>query len=135
MDTNNQQLLQLGLHANAAFSLATGALLAIAPATVGNWLGVEIDLWLRLLGLALIGHAGILAFVARQPQPESLAKLNLAMIAPYPLMMVALAVFGLVDGGTGQALVLADGAVVGITALVQAAGLRRVQGMTNAQLA
>ena len=100
------------LTANAAFSLATGALIAAAPGTVGDWLGVEISGWLRLLGLALIGHALILFWAIRRPDPTPWARINLLAIAPYPLLMIVLVATSVIGRPFGQVLALLDGAVV-----------------------
>ncbi len=115
-----------GLLMNAAFSLATGLLLAAVPGTVGNWLGVSVDGWLRLFGAALITHAALLLWVNSRENQIPLAKINLALIAPYPLLMIALVVFGLVERPLGRGLVLADGAVIAIVALIQWQSLRGV---------
>jgi len=123
MDKRNDGA-RLGLRLNAGFSLASGLLLALAPGLVGDWLGVSIDIWLRLLGLGLIVHFAILAWAALQPDVGQLTKLNLAAIAPYPFLMVGLVAFGLIDRSLGQGLVLIDGAIVGALALVQYLGLR-----------
>lgn len=112
------------LRVNAVFSLLTGLLLVAAPSTVGEWLGVSVDGWLRLLGIALVSHAAILGWATRQPSLKSWASLNLMAIAPYPIVMVGLVVFGLIDSGTGQLLVLADGLVVAIIAGLHWMGLR-----------
>lgn len=116
--------LRTALRANAVLSFATGALLAVAPDAVGGWLGVSIDGWLRLLGMALLGHGVILVWASARELVATLAKLNLAVIAPYPLMMIGLAVTGLVDTPVGRALVLLDGTLVGLLAIAQWAGLR-----------
>ena len=117
--------LRRALRANAAFSLATGLLLSAAPGTVGAWLGVDVDGWLRLLGLALLGHAAALAIATRLPDPTFPGRLNLAMIAPYPLLRIGLAATGLVDRPLGQALVLADGVIVGAIAIAHARALHQ----------
>jgi len=130
--TNRQQspterpngLIRTGLRANAIFSLATGAVLALAPNMVGQWLGVSIDGWLRLLGIALLGHAVLLVWALRRPDVVAWAKLNLAAIAPYPLLMVALVATGLIDRDLGRVLALLDGALVGFLAVIQFVGLR-----------
>ena len=116
--------------ANAVFSLGTGLLLALVPGTVGGWLGVEVDGWLRLLGIALLGHAAILVWAkadgARHDRTRQWTLANLAAIAPYPALMVLLVATGLVDRPLGQALVLIDGAIVGAIALLHLPRLRRV---------
>lgn len=112
-----------GLRLNGLLSLATGTLLTAAPGRVGDWLGVSIDGWLRALGVALLGHALVLAWVGTRERLDGWLRLNLAVIAPYPLMMIGLVVTGLVDRPLGQALVLLDGALVGALAVMQATGV------------
>lgn len=129
--TTSTDLLKLGLGANALFSLATGLLLAIAPATVGSWLGVEIDGWLRLFGIALVGHFFLLAAILAGSLPLTLAKLNLAMVAPYPLLLVGLIFGGVIDRTLGQGLALVDAAVVGFSALLQFRGLRNQEELVQ----
>lgn len=123
--------LPTALRANAALSFATGALLAVAPSAVGGWLGVSIDGWLRLLGVALIAHGALLVWASQQEEIVSWVKLNLAVIAPYPLMMIGLVVTGLVDTSVGRSLVLLDGALVGLLARAHWTGLRTVVTETH----
>ena len=113
------------LLANCVFSLATGALLAISPATVSDWLGVDIPVELRLFGLVLIGHAAALFWVARREEPRPLVMLNLLAIAPYPIAMIGLVAFGVLDTNLGRTLALADGFVIAVIAAWHAASLRR----------
>lgn len=115
---------RVALLANGAFSFATGLLLAIAAPTVGDWLGVSIDPWLRALGIALIGHGALLSWAARLDPIKPWVRLNLMTIAPYPLLMIGLVIFGLVDRTTGQILVLLDGVIVGLLAVGHWLGLR-----------
>lgn len=116
--------LSLSLRLNAAFSFATGFILAVVPATVGSWLDLSIDGWLRVLGFSLIGHAGILLWASRHDAIAKWAKLNLALVSPYPLLMVAIVASGVVKPTMGQALLLADGVVVGLLAAAQWSGIR-----------
>ncbi len=134
MGTTSEQT-RNALAANAAFSLGTGLLLAIAPATVGGWLGVEVDGWLRLLGIALLGHAAMLAWAASQAETRKWAQLNLLAIAPYPVLMIGLVVTGLVSRPLGQGLVLADGVIVGAIAAMHWLGLRKAAPVVQAQAA
>lgn len=113
---------RLGLRLNALLSFATGSLFTIAPATVGGWLGVSIDGWLRLFGVALLGHAAVLAWAASRDSIVGWLTLNLATIAPYPLLMIGLVISGLVERPLGQALVLIDGALVATVAVIQGRG-------------
>lgn len=97
---------------NGMFSLASGLLLAILPGTVDDWLGFSAPGWLRLVGLGLIGHAAILFWAARRPDPAPWARLNLLAIAPYPLLMIGLVATGVIDRQLGQGLALIDGAII-----------------------
>lgn len=123
--TPNDSLIRLGITVNAALSLIVGALFVVGASAVGEALGVEIDGWIRLFGVVLIGHALILAWVRQVENPAPWTWLNLAMIAPYPLLMVALAVTVIEPSG-GKSLALLDGALVGTAALLQYLGLRRI---------
>lgn len=124
MAPSNLTLLTTALRLNGAFSLATGALLTFAPATVGGWLGVSIDGWLRLLGIALLGHAALLAWATRQDSIELWGRLNLAAVAPYPFILIGLVATGVVDTSLGRVLLLLDAAIVGAMAFAQWTGLR-----------
>ncbi len=116
--------LRPSLLANAAFSAASGALMLIAPSTVSGWLGLDIAGWLRLFGLVLVGHALLIVFLLPRLGVRRSAQLNLLAIAPYPFLMIAVVAAGLVERSLGQGLVLADGAIIGAVAVVQALGLR-----------
>ena len=132
MTSDQSSFVRLVLRANAVFSLGTGLLLAIAPATVGEWLGVSIDGWLRVLGLALVGHFVLLLWAASLPDVGPLARLNLLSIAPYPLLMIVLSV-AVIDRTIGQVLLLVDGAVVGSLAVALWAGLRGRRVLAQSQ--
>jgi len=95
---NAHDTVRLGLRINAGFSLLTGLLLAAVPGVVGDWLGVSIDGWLRLLGIALLGH-----------------------------VVVLLVISGVVSRPLGVGLVLVDAAVVGGIAMLHVVGLRGTQ--------
>ena len=112
------------LRVNAAFSLLTGSVLASAPGTVDGWLGTNIAGWLQALGVALIAHGIVLFVVARRAHADRWGWINVALIAPYPLAMVALVVTDAIPRSLGQGLALADGVIVGAMAVAQFVGLR-----------
>ena len=105
----NTQHLRSSLLANAAFSLGTGVMLAAASTSVSSWLGVSIDGWLRLLGIALVSHCAVLLWATSRESFNRLAALNLLAIAPYPLLMLILVAARMVETRLGIALVLLDG--------------------------
>lgn len=117
-------LLKTGLLANAALSIGTGLLMTIAGPTVSGWLGLNIGGWLRLLGIALVGHAGMLVWASRQDNMGSWGKLNLAAIGGYPFLLVGLVVFGVIEKNLGIGLTLLDASAVGLLAIMQFVGLR-----------
>ena len=123
--------LQTAIRSNAVLSVMTGSLLAIAPGAVGEWLGLNLDGWLRALGIALLGHAAVLWWAAGRRSLDWWARMNLAVIAPYPLLMLGLVVTGLVDTGLGRALVLIDGLLVGALAIAQWMGLPTRHGVAH----
>jgi len=120
--------LQLPLKANGVFSLLSGILLTAAPSTVGDWLGVDANLILRLLGVALLGHGAGLLWAASRPTPRPFLLANFFAITPYPLAMIGLVATGIIDTGTGRALVLADGLVIAVLAFWHLRELRRSSG-------
>jgi len=117
-------LLITALRVNALFSTLTGLLLAVAPSIVGEWLGVEIDGWLRLLGVGLVGHAVALGVAAGQSDVLRWGRINLALIAPYPAMLIVVLLAGLVSTGAGRTLLILDAAIVGAIAVAHQLGLR-----------
>jgi len=125
MDTK----LRLPLIINAVISFGSGVLLLAAPGIVGGWLAVDIDGWLRVIGAVLIAHGLMLGAGLSKMDMTTLAKLNLAMIAPYPVLMVVIVVTGLVSRPLGQGLVLLDGAII---AGIAAWHLRWLRGARSA---
>lgn len=116
----------IGLRLNAALSLTTGLALATMPTAIGNLLALEVDVWLRLLGIGLLAHAAALVVVAWLDDPTRWVRINLAMVVPYPFLMLALAATS-VDTSGGRVLVVADGLAVAIVAWLQWTGVRRVR--------
>lgn len=108
--------LRLPLQINGLFSFASGLLLALRPDTVNGWLGIDVPTVLRLFGLALIGHALFVFWGASRPNPRPFIMLNLAAIAPYPVLMGALLAGGIVETSLGRLLVAADGIIIGVIA-------------------
>ena len=105
-----------------ALSIGSGLLLSVAPGTVDEWLGTSIATWLRLFGIALIGHGILLAVAQGRHDQHRWGRLNLLAIAPYPVLMVVAAF--LVGSSTGVALVLIDGLAIAAVALLHARALR-----------
>lgn len=114
---------------NAGLSLGSGMLLASAPATVGGWLGVEVDVWIRLIGIALAMHGLLLAWVLTKRDITVWVRINVAAIAPYPLVMIGLVLFDVIATSGGKVLALIDGAIVATLAIGQA----RLVGPRGAQ--
>ncbi len=133
MPMSSNRVLDLSLLANAAFSLASGLVLVLSPSAVSDWLGISASTWLRLFGIGLVGHAGILLWARGRPEVKRWAKLNFLAIAPYPLLMFAVVGFGLVDKPLGQAIVIADGAIVGLIAFGHWMGLRTQRVSVDAE--
>lgn len=124
--------LRSALKINAATSVITGLLLAAAPSAVAAWLGVSIDGWIRIVGVVLLGHGAGLTWVGQQPSIEVWAKLNIAAIGPYPLILLGILLVGAVDTGLGRVLLLLDATVVGLFAGAQLLGLRAATSRMDA---
>lgn len=121
---NDLAPLRFALLANAALSVVLGCVMTVAPSLVSGWLGVEIDGWLRLLGIGLVSHGLALMWVDHIGLPHRWILMNLMIIAPYPLVMLSVVAGGVVETTQGRVLVLADGAAVGLLAVAQWSGLR-----------
>jgi hypothetical protein len=127
--------LRPALLANAGLSIATGLLMVAAPGTVSDWLGLNIAGWIRVFGIVLLGHAALIPILLSRMELRRVALLNLAAIAPYPLIMIGLVASGLIERSLGQGLALIDGALVGAIALAHAAGLRSPKLISHPQAA
>ena len=119
----NRLVLRTALATNAGFSAASGLVLTVMPGEVAGAVDIDAAWLLRGFGIALLGHAAILFLVLRGDRIERWAKLNLAMIAPYPVAMLVVAA-SIAGEGSGRVLVLADGAAIALIAAMLAAGLR-----------
>ena len=127
--------LRLPLIANAVFGIASGLLLLIAPGVVGGWLGVDIAAWLRVIGALILGHGLMIFAVLPKINTAKLAKLNLSMIAPYPILMIVVVVTGMVSRPLGQGLALGDGLIVAGIAAWHFKGLKSERSATLPQQA
>lgn len=107
------------LRTNAICSIATGATLLAMPASVSDWLGVSIDGWLRLVGAGLVVHAIGLAWASTTADLDRWVRVNLALITPYPFLLVGLVAFRAVDSGEGIAILLLDALLVTSLAIWQ----------------
>lgn len=115
------------LRTNAVCSLVTGSVLVIAPASAGEWLGVSLDGWLRLIGVGLVAHALGLSWASGRRDIGRWAKVNLALIVPYPLLLLGLVAVGRLDRSEGVVILLLDALLVTSLAVWQwsAAGSMR----------
>lgn len=106
------------LRINAATSLPTGLLALVAAPWVGDVLGVEATLLIRLVGAGLVVFAVDVLLVAASDRVASLAKLvsaaDIAWVAG-TLVLVAAGAFS----ALGTALMLAVAAVVGALGITQ----------------
>ena len=112
MNESINNKLRLPLIDNAIFGIASGLLFLIAPGVVGGWLDVDIDGWLRVIGALILGHGLMILALLPKVDTAKLAKLNLSMIAPYPLLMILVVVTGMVSRPLGQGLALVDGLII-----------------------
>lgn len=122
---SKRSLLTSSIALNALLSLVLGLVLVLAPSAIGDRLDVDLDGWLRLLGLGLLVHAIMLVVVQRGGQPSAWVWMNLVVITPYPVLMLVLAFTSLVEPNGGKALVIVDGVLVAALAVGQWVGLRR----------
>ena len=87
-----------------------------APGTVAGWLGIEDERWIRWVGAVLAIHGLAIAAVFRRADVARWARLDVASIATYPLLVIALVVAGVIDRAGGIALALADAGAIAVIA-------------------
>lgn len=117
--------LQRAILANAAFSAFTGSLAAGPTDWFGGLIGTPHLGLLKLFGAALLLHAVCLIIIARLPQIRVWAKINFALIAPYPLLMLLAIGSGLVSTPIGKVIAAADGLIVGAIAFLILRALKK----------
>jgi hypothetical protein len=123
------QLLHRVLQANMVFSGLTGLLLVVDAAPLSQWLGVPATWLLVVLGIGLLGFAGLLYLTARQ-RPLDLRQANLifwldvAWVVGSALLL-ATGWAPLTSAGWWAVLVVAD--VVALFAILEFVGIRRAQ--------
>ncbi|MBV9834054.1 MAG: hypothetical protein JO055_06600 [Alphaproteobacteria bacterium] len=133
---SHDHLLRRTLYGNAAFSVVSGAVLAIFAGTLvrvsvaasDTWLGSALGTVVLLLGLGVIGFGAICWFIASRPQmPVWLARVilwaDIGWVAGSALVLV-LGASALT--GWGLALVIAPALVVADLAIFEWLGLRRM---------
>lgn len=116
-------LLRIGVRINAVLSLLMGALFVVAASAIADVLRLDIDYWIRVFGVALIGHAVGLILIQKTSNLVRWTWVNLAIIAPYSLVMISLAI-AVVEPADGKMLVALDGILVGAVAVLQFLGIR-----------
>lgn len=114
------------LMANAVFSLLTAAPLLFAPHQSAVTLGFKPAVLLFPAGLILLLHAIILLAIASRPFKPFWTRLNLFIIAPYPVFILALITLENFSGTAGIILALCDALIVGAIALWQFKALSKI---------
>lgn len=114
------------LIANAVFSLLTAAPLLFAPHQSAVTLGFKPAVLLFPAGLILLLHAIILLAIASRPSKLFWTKMNLFIIAPYPLFILALIAMGNISGTAGMVFAVSDALIVGAIALWQLKALSKI---------
>lgn len=123
------QLLRRVLQANMIFSGLSGLLLAAAATPLSQWLGVSATWLLVVIGIGLIGFAGLLFQIARQ-SPLDLRQANLIFWLDVAWVVgSALLLFtgwvSFTNAGWWAVLLVAD--VVALFAILEFVGIRRAQ--------
>lgn len=117
--------LRSALFANAAFSTLTGLPLLFFPKNASGMFGFDHPDILRLVGISLLFHAAMLAWVRNKPTIRGWTKINLGVIAPYPIIILTLISLGHITDTAGVVLAGIDGLVVGLIALWQYRALKQ----------
>lgn len=124
IEKNNQSLSRAML-ANAAFSAFTGILTAGPNLWISDVLGTPYSHILRIFGILLLCHTGILLAIVFLGQSARWVKLNLTLISAYPALVIIAILAGFVKGSTGVAVSLLDAMVVGLIAIWQFRALNK----------
>jgi hypothetical protein len=114
------------LLANAAFSGATGFILALGHARLGAWLGPNVPWVYLVLGMGLLGFAAGLVGLARSPRPVWVAGVLVADVGWVLGTTVVVVASWSAWEATGLAAVLITNAVVAVLVVLQARALLRV---------
>lgn len=124
-------LLFRALAFNGAFSLGSGALMALFSTAVSGWIGFPAPLWLAAVGIGLLGFGGFVSWRAvagraRRVEVWVISLLDLAWVAgTVPLAVLAPGLFS----DAGVLVVVGVALVVLLLATLQLAALRRAQRM------
>ncbi|MEV8251509.1 hypothetical protein AB0O87_11390 [Microbacterium sp. NPDC076768] len=116
-------LLRIGVRINAVLSLLMGVLFVVAASAIADVIRLDIDYWIVVFGFVLIGHAVALVLIQKTSNLVRWTWVNLAIIAPYSLVMISLAI-AVVEPADGKMLVALDGILVGAVAVLQFLGIR-----------
>jgi len=127
-----QRWLRNSLIANAVFSTVTGLAFAFAATSVAAFIGLEQSLWVRAIGVGLLGFAGYVAFVATRAEIDLRAAAAIVLgdlswvVCTVPIVMLDL----LSANGLVAAIAIAD--IVLLFAGLQYFGMRRIRGGAHA---
>lgn len=116
-------LLRIGIRINVVLSLLMGVLFVVAASAIADVIRLDIDYWIVVFGFVLIGHAVALVLIQKTSNLVRWTWVNLAIIAPYSLVMISLAI-AVVEPADGKMLVALDGILVGTVAILQFLGIR-----------
>ncbi len=125
---DRQRWLRNSLLGNAVFSTISGLVFTLAAASVANFIGLEMSLAIRFVGVGLLGFAGFVAFVATRSEIDLRAAISIVIgdltwvVGTVPLVMADL----LSANGVIAAIAIAD--IVLVFAGLQYYGVRRVGG-------
>lgn len=127
---NRSQLLQRTLQGNALFSATSGLGFVLAPGWLARATGIEPALAFTIIGIGLLGYSAWLWLNAgKDSVPRGTALMAIAGDSLWVVTSVIVLVGGylpLTTAGTWGVALVAD--VVGVFAILQLIGLRRLQG-------
>ena len=112
--------------ANAVFSLLTAAPLLFVPQRSSAILGFKPAELLFTAGFILLLHAVVLLVIVYRPSKPFWTKLNLFIIVPYPLFILALITLGNISGTAGMVFAVSDALIVGAISLWQFKALSKI---------
>jgi hypothetical protein len=113
-----------GLRANALVSLITGCAGVLMALPLVQTIGLIAGETYQVLGALLLGHMAVLLWAAGRATITFWARLNIAGLVGYVLLLIAAQALGEIATPTGRALVALDAFVVLLLALWQARALK-----------
>jgi hypothetical protein len=127
--SNNADLLRNALRGNSLFSAITGAILIVASQGIANFMGIPNATLLLVLGIVIVGFAAFL-FLQTRAQLLNISFGRVILVGDVlwvvaSVIILAFDLFNLSNEGRWMVLIIGD--IVGLFAIAEYIGLRRIR--------